>query len=151
MRHGSILPGQERFDLGRWRNDILEECHYDDKIWGYACRGAEELQIKSVGDYPDPVLFNLFRMGTWDWDGENKQMNQSTQAMRHATAMAMRLHYMIQEQDSNVSILLIVVEEVTDDGDSIRSSLTRLMRPSKACRTSGVEWLTRYRRSSDRL
>jgi hypothetical protein len=97
------------------------------------------------------VVQYLFRMGTWDWDGENKQMNQSVQAMRHATAMAMRLHYMIQEQDSNVSILLIVVEEVTDEGDSIRSLSIRLTRPSKVCRTSGVGWLTRYRRLSDRL
>jgi hypothetical protein len=88
MCYRSILPGQDCFKVERWRNDILTECHYDDKIWGYACRGAEELQIRSEGDFLDKVLFNLFRMGVYDWTHKNKQKDQATQAMHHTTVMA---------------------------------------------------------------
>jgi hypothetical protein len=117
----------------------LEECYYDDKIWGYACQGAEELWIKSKGDYPGVVLFNLFHMGTWDWSNENKQKDQATQAMCCMTVMAMCLHYMIREQASIVSILLIVVEEVADyDGCSMMSLLTVPTRHSRVCKISGA-------------
>ena len=39
----------------------------------------------------DEVLFDLLKMGILDWETPNERLNQTTQAMRHATAMNMRM------------------------------------------------------------
>ena len=103
MRHGAILPGRERFVETQWLNDTLVECHHDDRLWGFTCRLAEELRVREVGSFNDPVLFALMRMGTFDWKDQNKRGAGSTQAMRHSTVMASRLHRRINELDENVS------------------------------------------------
>ena len=92
MRHGLTLPGQQRPDDDRWYNDTLSECHWDDRLWGYASRVSEQLRTRTEGDFTNPVLFQLLFMGTYDWDHENRRNNQSTQAMRHSTVMGSRLY-----------------------------------------------------------
>ena len=46
--------------MGRMRsrdvNDILGECHYDDRLWGYAIRTAETWRTSDREQWRDPVL-----------------------------------------------------------------------------------------------
>ena len=78
MLHGAILPGEQRFDKERWANDILNKCHFDDRLWGYTIRVIEELRTRDPAVFTDGVLFNLMRMGVNDWVRENSRGNQST-------------------------------------------------------------------------
>ena len=88
MLHGAILPGEQRFDEECWGYDILNECHFNDRLWGYTIQVIEELRTRNPVVFTDGVLFNLMQMGVNDWIGENSRGNQSTQAMRLATALA---------------------------------------------------------------
>ena len=78
MLHGVILPGEQWFDEECWANDILNECYFDDCLWGYTIRIVEELQTHDPAIFTDGVLYNLMRMGVMDWTGENVRMNRST-------------------------------------------------------------------------
>ena len=109
MRHGLILPGSARFEESRWRNDTLVECHYDDRLWAYTCRVAEELRVAEPGYFTDPVLSQLVRMGVQDWSGENERSEASVQAMRHSTIVASRLYRLHQETVANVSRTTILI------------------------------------------
>ena len=102
MLHGAILPGEQRFDEDRWANDILNECHFDDRLWGYTIRVVEELCTRDPA-VSDGVLFNLMRMGVNDWVRENSRGHQSTQAMRLATALASRMIRITNADRANVS------------------------------------------------
>ena len=81
--------------MGRMRsgdvNDILGECHYDDRLWGYAIRTAETWRTSDREQWRDPVLALLFRMGSFNWEGEDKLMNQAKQAIRLGTATSVRI------------------------------------------------------------
>ena len=77
MMHSVILPGQEHFE-SCWSEDDLVECHFNDKLWGYAIWVSEELHLRHEGHFFDAVLFNLMRMGVYDWNGKNQQGDQST-------------------------------------------------------------------------
>ena len=103
MLHGAILPGEQRFDKERWANDILNECHFDDRLWGYTIRVVEELRTRDPAVFTDGVLFNLMRMGVNDWVRENSRGNQSTQAMQLATALASRMIRITNADRANVS------------------------------------------------
>ena len=104
MRRGLTLPGQQRPDDDRWCNDILAECHWDNRLWGYVCCVSEEIRTRSAEDFSDPVLFQLLFMGTYDWDGEDRRNDQSTQAMRHSTVMGSRLYQVIQSLTAEVRV-----------------------------------------------
>ena len=71
MLHGSVLPGEQRFDEECWADDILNECHFDDRLWGYTIRIVEEFRVRDPAVFTDGVLYNLMRMGAMDWRGEN--------------------------------------------------------------------------------
>jgi len=48
----------------------------------------------------DPVLASLFRMGSFDWEGEDKLMNQAKQAVRLGTVTSVRIwNRVIEIQD----------------------------------------------------
>ena len=64
----------------RWIN-YVEKCEKYNAM-------TEELQTCDPAIFTDGVLDNLMRMGIMDWTGENVRMNQSTQAIRLATALA---------------------------------------------------------------
>ena len=104
MLNGAIPPGEQRFNEDRWVNDILNECYFDDRLWGYTIRVVEELRTHDLVVFTDGVLFNLMRMGVMDWTGENSRGNQSTQAMRLATALASRLIRIANANRANVSV-----------------------------------------------
>ena len=81
-------------------NDILAECHYDDRLWGFAIRTAETWRTSDRDTWRDPILALLFRMGSFDWEGEDKLMNQAKQAIRLGTATSVRIwNRVIEIQD----------------------------------------------------
>ena len=71
MLNGAILPGEQRFNEECWTNNILNECHYDDHLWGYTIHVVEELQTHDPVVFTDGVLYNLMWMGVMDWTREN--------------------------------------------------------------------------------
>ena len=104
MLSGAILPGEQRFSEECWVNDILNECHFNDHLWGYTIHIVEELRTRDPAVFTDGVLYNLMRMGVMDWTGENAQGNQSTQAMRLATALVSCLIRITNANCANVSV-----------------------------------------------
>ena len=103
MHHGFLLPGHDHFDEEGWRNDALVECHFDDKLWGWSCRIAEELRVRKPFAFEDPIIYNLLRIGTFDWTDENKRGDQSRQAMRYSAVGLSRLHRAISDMKAEVS------------------------------------------------
>jgi len=69
-------------------------------------RCSEELERLDRAKLHDPVMRRLLKMGTVDWKDEDFQGNQTTPAMRHATAMASRLlaHVMKEEDQVRPSV-----------------------------------------------
>ena len=104
MLNRAILPGEQRFSEERWINNILNECYFDDRLWGYTIRVVEELHTRDPAVFTDGVLYNLMRMGVMDWTGENARGNQSTQAMRLAIALASRLIRITNTDRANMSV-----------------------------------------------
>ena len=102
MHHGVILTGQQHFDENHWRNDALEECHFDVCLWGQACHVSEELCTKDVNYFNNNVLYKLFQMGVHNW--EDHYNKQSIQVMCHSTIMASCLYQMIHQGELNVHV-----------------------------------------------
>ena len=107
MLHGAILPREQRFNEECWANDILNECYFNDRLWGYTICIVKELQTHNPTIFTDGVLYNLMRMGVMDWTGENIRMNQSTQAMHLATALASQIIWIANADCANVSDVVI--------------------------------------------
>jgi len=78
-------------------NNILGECHYDDRLWGFAIRTAETWRTSNRDQRRDPVLALLFRMGSFNWEGKDKLMNQAKQAIRLGTATSVRIWTRVME------------------------------------------------------
>ena len=74
-----------------WANDDLSECHNEDALWGYTIRTSRELEKTSREAVDDPVLYCLFRMGLFDWSGENRLQEVVSQGVHFATVVATRL------------------------------------------------------------
>ena len=104
MLNGAILPREQRFSKERWINDILNECHFDDYLWGYTIHVVEELRTRDPAVFTNGVLYNLMRMGVMHWTRENTQGNQSAQAMCLATMLASRLTWITNADHANVSV-----------------------------------------------
>ena len=104
MLNRVILPGEQCFSEERWVNNILNECHFDNHLWGYTIRVVEELHTRDLVVFTDGVLYNLMRMGVMDWTGENTQGNQSTQAMHLATVLASHLIWITNTDQANTSV-----------------------------------------------
>ena len=77
--------------------------HNDDALWGYVTRVREELRLRNPGDWTDPVLYRLFRMGVDDWTKPDHCTNAAIQSTRFTTAMASRLTCRIMEGEDRVS------------------------------------------------
>ena len=71
-------------------------------MWAYMCWALEELRVEWKGVLNDPVLYNLLRMGIFDWKGANVRPNASIPAMRFSTALATRLLPRILELEKKV-------------------------------------------------
>ena len=99
-----ILPGEQQFNEEHWANGILNECHYDDCLWGYTICIIEELHTRDPAVFTDGVLYNLMRMGVNNWTGENAHGNQSTEAMCLATVLASQIIQITNPDHANMSI-----------------------------------------------
>ena len=99
-----ILPGEQRFNKEHWAEDILNECHFDNCLWGFTIWIGEELRTCDPAVFTNRVLYNLMQMGVTNQTGENTQMNQSTQAMHLATALASQIIQIANADHANVSI-----------------------------------------------
>ena len=70
---------------------MLDDCHFDDAIWGYTVCAFDDWKNRDPSRWNNPVLDNLFIMGSLDWIGENHRYAQSIQSMRFALVLGSRL------------------------------------------------------------
>ena len=77
----------------------------DDTLWGYAIRNSDVLH-RDREAVNDPVLFNLLRMGIYDWRGVNALQNQATQAIRWSSATIMRVLQRVFRLEKQVCCVL---------------------------------------------
>jgi len=83
-------------------NDILRECHYNDRLWGFTIRTAETWRTSDRDQWRDPVLALLFRMESFNWEGKDKLMNQAKQAIRLGTATSVWIWNRVMEIQERV-------------------------------------------------
>jgi len=83
-------------------SDTLLECHYDDRLWGYVIHGSEFWRNRDRDAWRDPVLSQLFKMGIFDWEGEDKLMHQAKQAVQVGTATSVRIWMRVLEIQEQV-------------------------------------------------
>ena len=69
----------------------MDDCHFDDAIWGYTVRAFDDWQNWDPSQWNDPVFDNLVIMGSWDWIRENHRFQQSIQSMRFTLVLGSRL------------------------------------------------------------
>jgi len=62
----------------------------------------EEIHHQDWDQVYDPVLQHLLSMGVYNWDGVDKQLNQTVPAMCHSTVMASHLLHCLLEIDEQV-------------------------------------------------
>ena len=79
------------FNVDAWRSTTLDNCHFDDAIWGYTVRAFDDWSNRDPSRWNDPVLDNLFIMGSLDWIGENHRYAQSIQSMWFALVLGSQL------------------------------------------------------------
>ena len=65
-------------------------------------QGAEWLHVVDWTKIQDALLLSLLRMGVLDWKAPNNHLHQATQAIRHGTAIALRLLPRILKLESQV-------------------------------------------------
>ena len=83
-------PAAFRTRKDAWWSDNLKECHNDDFLWGCTIKNHEWL-TKFHPNTEDVVMYNLIRLGTYDWSGENELKGHALQAVRYAGAVVGRL------------------------------------------------------------
>ena len=66
------------------------------------CRASEELRVEWKDTLNNPVLYNLLRMGIFDWKGRNVQAPAAVPGMRLVTAFTTRLLPRILELEKKV-------------------------------------------------
>ena len=107
MFHGSILLGEQRFDVMHWHCNHLWELHNNNTLWGFTLRAMEEVRINvQQGALDDPVLLRLFHMGIGYCVQPDHCSKASVHAMHHGIAMASRLldRVLILENEVHVSL-----------------------------------------------
>ena len=75
----------------RRRRDHFLDLNMDDRLWANMIRSHYDLLALNKEELNDPVLYDLLKAGVLDWEKPNDRLNQSTQAMRHSTAIQMRM------------------------------------------------------------
>ena len=63
-------------------------------------RGAEWLQVVNWMKINDASLLSLLHMGVLDWKAPNNHLHQAMQAIRHGTAVVLRLLPRIMKLES---------------------------------------------------
>ena len=90
--HGIRKEGEDKTAAHhRWWNDVFPNLFFDNWLWAHMIRGAEWLRVVDRTEINDVSLLSLLRMGVLDWKAPNNHLHQATQAIRHGTAIAIRL------------------------------------------------------------
>ena len=97
-----IFSSNPNAGLHQWREDTLIECHNDDALWGFVVRAYEGVRVQSADQWDDPVLLHLMQIGSLDWVRPDFHSNQSTQGIRFATVMGLRLYERIRAMEREV-------------------------------------------------
>ena len=85
-----------------WWNDVFLNLFFDDRLWAHMIRGAKWLRMVNQTKINDTSLLLLLRMGVLDWKAPNNHLHQATQAIRHGTAITLRLLPRIMKLESQV-------------------------------------------------
>ena len=83
-----------------WWNDIFPNLYFDDWLWAHMIRGAEWLCVVNQTKINNASLLLLLHMGVLNWKAPNNRLHQATQAIRHGTAVALRLLPRIMKLES---------------------------------------------------
>ena len=86
----------------RWWDDIFPNLYFDDWLWAHMIQGAEWLQVVDRTKINDTSLLSLLHMGVLDWKAPNNRLYQAMQAIRHGTAVTLRLLPRIMKLESQV-------------------------------------------------
>ena len=84
----------------RWWNDIFPNLFFDNRLWAHMIRGAEWLHVVDQTKINDASLLSLLCMGVLNCKAPNNRLHQATQAIRHGTAIALRLLPRIMKLES---------------------------------------------------
>ena len=83
-----------------WWNDVFPNLYFDNWLWAHMIRGAEWLWVVDQMKINNASLLLLLRMGVLDWKAPNNRLHQATQAIRHGTAVVLRLLPRIMKLES---------------------------------------------------
>ena len=125
MSYGETLPGEARFDEGRWLQDAMPELHKMDALWAYCISGAAWFHRLNRQQVNDPVLVRLLEMGLVDGHPPDNKFNFSN---RYATIATSRL-----------LDCLLIEEVIRTGGPSTGQSYARRVFMHR-CRLRSVGW-----------
>ena len=93
--------------------DCFNDLYLDDTLWAYAIRGSEEdhLMDQEEAYKGDDTLSRLFLSGWYDWHDKDERSRQSTQAIRHSTALSSRLLRRIMDLEHQVRLSVLLLCE----------------------------------------
>ena len=95
----------------RRRRDRFLELQTDDRLWANMIRASYDLKLMDHEKVNDSVLLNLLQAGVYDWEKPNDRLHQATQAIRHSTAIHMRmLAKHMQLEDKVIDHLIPLLE-----------------------------------------
>jgi len=86
----------------RRKQDRFLDLHNDDILWANMIRAQQDLLMMDRKEMTDDVLYDLLKMGVLDWETPNDRLNQTTPAMRHSTAMMMRMLSRVMQLEAKV-------------------------------------------------
>ena len=98
MSYGETLPGEARFDEGRWLQDAMPELHKMDALWAYCIRGAACFHCLNLQQVNDPVLVRLLEMGLVDGHPPDNKFNFSDCYAAIATSQLLDRLMVLEEQ-----------------------------------------------------
>ena len=101
--HGIRKDGEdETVAHHHWWIDVFPNLFFDDRLWAHMIRGAEWLHVVDRTKINNTSLLLLLRMGVLNWKTPNNRLHQATQAIRHGTAIMLRLLPRIMKLESRV-------------------------------------------------
>ena len=101
--HGIRKEGEDEMAAHHhWWNDVFPNLFFDDRLWAHMIRGAGWLRMVDWTKIQDASLLSLLRIGVLDRKAPNNRLHQATQAIRHGTAITLRLLPRILKLESRV-------------------------------------------------
>ena len=80
----------DAFLIEEWRcQDHFLELQTDDQLWANMIQVGYNLKLMDREKVNDSVLMDLLKARIYDWEKPNDRLHQSTQVIRHSTAIHM--------------------------------------------------------------